>query len=279
MRSNNPVMARLPGAERYTEQGQNQGYQGFGSPAEPAAPAAPPRSQDRPITVDDVVIKTGITLAIIVAAAAVSFGLSVATGNPGISMLLTGVGAIGGFITVLVWSFKRNFGSPATTITYAVFEGLFVGGFSMVFSGVLIGNENAGAIIAQAIVGTLGVFAGMLVVYKVGAIKVTNKFSRVLTACIAGVAVLLLVNLVVSLFTGGGLILRDAGPIGIIFSLVCIVLAALSFLQDFDVADKLVRAQAPSKEAWGVALGLAVTLVWLYTEILRLIAIFARSDN
>ena len=68
--------------------------------------------------------------------------------------------------------------------------------------------------------------------------------------------------------------LRDGGTLAIIFSLVCIVLAALSFLQDFDIADRMIREGAPAKNAWGVALGLAVTLVWLYTEILRLLSYF-----
>ena len=71
--------------------------------------------------------------------------------------------------------------------------------------------------------------------------------------------------------------LRDGGPLAIIFSLVCIVLAALSFLTDFDQADRLIRAGAPAKQAWGVALGLAVTLVWLYTEILRLLSYVQRN--
>ena len=71
--------------------------------------------------------------------------------------------------------------------------------------------------------------------------------------------------------------LRDGGPIAIIFSLVCIGIAAFSFLLDFDAADQLIRAQAPEKAAWGVALGLTVTLVWLYVEILRLLSIL-QSD-
>ena len=77
-----------------------------------------------------------------------------------------------------------------------------------------------------------------------------------------------------ALVTGSAGILRDGGPIAIIFSLFCIGIAAMSFLLDFDQADRLVRAGAPSKMAWGVALGLAVTLVWLYTEILRLLSYF-----
>ena len=111
------------------------------------------------------------------------------------------------------------------------------------------------------------------IVSKTGAIRVTPKFTRILTGCIIGVAVLALGNLLLFIFTGMSP-LRDGGPIAIGFSLVCIVLGALSFLTDFDTADKLVRTGAPAKMAWGVALGLAVTLVWLYTEILRLLSYF-----
>jgi len=86
--------------------------------------------------------------------------------------------------------------------------------------------------------------------------------------------VLMLGNLVASFFTPGGLGLRDGGTVAIIFSLVCIGIAAFSFLLDFDQADQLIRAQAPEKAAWGVALGLTITLVWLYVEILRLLSYF-----
>ena len=111
---------------------------------------------------------------------------------------------------------------------------------------------------------------------KTGAIRVTPKFTRFITAAIIGVAVLALGNFLLAIFTPMNP-LRDGGTLAIVFSLVCIVLAALSFLQDFDEADKLIRAGAPSQMAWGIALGLTVTLVWLYTEILRLLSYFQRD--
>ena len=132
------------------------------------------------------------------------------------------------------------------------------------------------AIIGQAIVGTIGVFIGMLIVYKTGAVKVTPKFTKILFGLVAGVAVMALVNFLGAIFFDFNP-LRDGGPIAIIFSLVCIVLGALSFLTDFDQADRMIRAGAPASNAWGVALGLAVTLVWLYTEILRLLSYFQRD--
>lgn len=117
----------------------------------------------------------------------------------------------------------------------------------------------------------------MLVVYKTGAIRVTPKFTRMLVGALFGVLALMIGNLVLSLFGvggGEGLGLRSGGTLSIIFSLVCIGIAAFSFLIDFDAADQLIRAGAPEKAAWGIALGLTVTLVWLYLEILRLLSYF-----
>jgi uncharacterized YccA/Bax inhibitor family protein len=290
VRSSNPFMSSLTKAEG-AQQGQRgasaayqQGYQSAGEQwgqqdqqgmAYQQSPnyGAPTKASDRPMTIDDVVTKTGITLAVIVVLAAVNF--MVGTSNPNAAMGLTFVGAIGGLIAVLVSSFGKKFGSPVVTLVYAAFEGLFVGGFTWIFAGgVEIGGANAGAMIFQAVLGTIGVFAGMLVVYKTGAIRVTPKFTKMLVGAMIGVLVLVLGNFVFAMFTGEQTMLRDGGPIAIIFSLVCIGLAAMSFLADFDQADKLIRAGAPSRYAWGVALGLAVTLVWLYTEILRLLSYF-----
>jgi uncharacterized YccA/Bax inhibitor family protein len=114
----------------------------------------------------------------------------------------------------------------------------------------------------------------MLVVYKTGAIRVTPKFTRFIVGAIFGVAALALVNLIASFFMDGAGPLRDGGPLAYIFSIVCIGLAAFSFLLDFDQADQAIRAGAPEKAAWGIALGLTVTLVWLYVEILRLLSYF-----
>lgn len=227
-------------------------------------------ASDRPMTIDDVVAKTGITLAVIIVLAAVNYFIGLS--NPGMAMMLTFVGMIGGLIAVLVASFGKKYGSPAVTLIYAAFEGLFVGGFTFIVAGMTVAGADAGVMIGQAVLGTIGVFVGMLFVYKTGAIRVTPKFTRFMVGALIGVLVLALGSLVIGLFSDGAGPLRDGSPLAWIFSLVCIGLAAMSFLLDFDQADRLVRAGAPSKMAWGVALGLAVTLVWLYTEILRLLS-------
>ena len=160
-------------------------------------------------------------------------------------------------------------------LSYAAFEGLLVGAFSFVVANLVVSGISAGALISQAVVGTLGVFFGMLVVYKTGAIRVTPKLTRMdrrgryrrgrPDARQPGG------RTVHRRWRGP---LRDGGPIAIVFSLLMIGLAAFIFLIDFDAADQMIRAGAPSKAAWGIALGLTVTLVWLYLEILRLLSYF-----
>lgn len=273
--SSNPVFRSLPK--------QQGGYATFGSGAAGAATAqvhqgyetqfqTPPQTGvSRPLTIDDVVTKTGMTLVVLSAVAAVSYFM--VGSNPGLAMPFTLVGGLGGLALVLIATFGRKQDNPAIVLSYAALEGLFLGAVSFLLT-FNIQGASAGALISQAVLGTFGVFFGMLVVYKTGAIRVTPKFTRMLVAGMIGVLVLALGNFVFAMFTDGAGPLRDGGPIAIIFSLVCIGLAAFSFLLDFDAADQMIRAGAPEKAAWGVALGLTVTLVWLYIEILRLLSYF-----
>ncbi|MBB5166911.1 Bax inhibitor-1/YccA family protein [Mycobacterium sp. AZCC_0083] len=283
--SSNPVFRSLP-------KGQQGGYAQFGTgaagygaqqvrDAEPYATQYPDQRQtgvSRPLTIDDVVTKTGITLAVLSAVAVVSYFL--VAQNLSLAMPFVLVGALGGLALVLIATFGRKQDNPAIVLSYAALEGLFLGAFSFVLANVYVSGASAGTLIFQAVLGTLGVFFGMLVVYKTGAIRVTPKFTRMLVAAMFGVLVLMLGNLVLGMFGvggGEGMGLRSGGPIAIIFSLVCIGIAAFSFLLDFDAADQMIRAGAPEKAAWGVALGLTVTLVWLYIEILQLLSYFQRD--
>ena len=274
--SSNPVFRSLPKQQGgYAQFGtgiagatQQVGYQ-----AEPYTTYPPQTGVSRPMTIDDVVTKTGITLGVLSVVAVISY--FIVGGNPALAMPFTLVGALGGLGLVLVATFGRKQDNPAIVLSYAALEGLFLGAISWVFGNVVVADGNAGALITQAVLGTTGVFFGMLVVYKTGAIRVTPKFTRFLVAGMVGVLVLMLGNFLLGMFGvggGEGMGLRSGGPLAIIFSLVCIGLAAFSFLVDFDSADQMIRAGAPEKAAWGVALGLTVTLVWLYIEILRLLS-------
>lgn len=268
------------------QQGFNQAA-GFGMGAagaaqgmqygQPQAPYTPTTTGGRAITVDDVVTKTAATLGVLIAFAIAAYAL--VGMNPGLATPLTIVGAIGGLVLVLIGTFGRKMDNPAIVLSYAAFEGLFVGSISYVFANWVIADGiNAGAFLSQAILGTFGVFIGMLVVYKTGAIRVTPRFTRIMFGMLIGAVVLALGNLVIGMFTGSAGPLRDGGTLAIIFSLVMIAIAAFSFLLDFDQADQLIRAGAPAKAAWGVAFGLTITLVWLYVEILRLLSYFYSND-
>ena len=279
--SSNPIFRSLPQ--------QQGGYAQFGAgtagaarqvgyQTEPYTTRAPQAGVSRNMTIDDVVTKTGITLGVLSVVAVISYFL--VSSNTGLAMPFVLVGSLGGLALVLIATFGRKQDNPAIVLSYAALEGLFLGAFSFVLANFTVAGGNAGAMIGQAILGTIGVFFGMLVVYKTGAIRVTPKFTRMLVAGMIGVLVLMLGNLVLGMFGvggGEGMGLRSGGTVAIIFSLVCIGLAAFSFLLDFDSADQMIRAGAPEKAAWGVALGLTVTLVWLYVEILRLLSYF-RND-
>ena len=275
--TSNPVFRSLPKTQGgYAQFGT--GAAGYGAQAVQADPYMtqyPDQRQagvSRPLTIDDVVTKTGITLAVL-AAVAVGAYFFVAQ-NLALAMPVMMVGLIGGMVLILIAIFGRKQDNPAIVLSYAAFEGLVLGTFSFIVANFMVSGISAGALISQAIVGTFGVFFGMLVVYKTGAIRVTPKFTRFLVAAGFGAVVLMLVNLVIGLFTHSAGPLRDGGPMAILFSLLMIGLAAFFFLSDFDQADQAIRAGAPEKAAWGIALGLTVTLVWLYLEILRLLSYF-----
>ena len=274
--SSNPVFRSLPkqqGGYAQFGTGMAGATQQVGYQTEAYTTRAPQTGVSRPLTIDDVVTKTGITLGVLSVVAVISYFLVLA--NVALAMPFTLVGALGGLALVLIATFGRKQDNPAIVLSYAALEGLFLGAISFLIANFTISGTSAGALIGQAILGTIGVFFGMLVVYKTGAIRVTPKFTRMLVASMIGALVLMLGNAVISMFGShdGGPV-RNGGTMAIIFSLVMIVIAAFSFLLDFDSADQMIRAGAPEKAAWGIALGLTVTLVWLYLEILRLLSYF-----
>ena len=223
-------------------------------------PAYQAPARERFLTVDDVVTKTAMILVLAVVA-----GFATAWFQ---AYYLAIPGALIGFVLAMVVIFKRKI-SPPLIIGYALAEGVFLGAITGVF------NQYYPGIAAQAIVGTLGVFGGMLVIYKTGAIRVTPRLTKMIIGGVVGVAVLMLFNLIMSMF-GINMGLRDGSTMAIVFSIICIALAAFSFLLDFDAIDKAIKQGAPANTAWYFAFGLMVTLVWLYLEILRLLG-YARQ--
>jgi uncharacterized YccA/Bax inhibitor family protein len=215
---------------------------------------------ERPLTMDDVVTKTAITGGVALAA-------GVLTAFSGMFWLVLPAFIVGLVVSLIV-IFKQS-SNPGLVLTYSAAMGVALGGITGVLE--LSGSQFEG-IGFQAVIGTAGVFVGMLVVYKTGAVRVTPKFTKWLMGALIGVTILMVVNLLASFFTTGGIGLRDGSPLAYLFSIVCIGVAAFSLLLDFDMADRAVRDGAPARFAWYIAFGLMTTLVWLYIEILRLLS-------
>lgn len=175
-------------------------------------------------------------------------------------------GAVIAGLVLAVISFIKPGVARITAPLYAVAEGLFVGAISKYYE---VQYEN---IVVQAVGLTIGVFAMMLVLYATGRIRVTPRFRLGIIAATGGVALIYLVSFVARLFGADVPFIHDNGLVGIGFSLVVVVIAALNLTLDFDFIDRAERAGAPRHMEWFAALGLVVTLVWLYLEILRLLA-------
>jgi uncharacterized YccA/Bax inhibitor family protein len=227
-----------------------------------AAPAATGVDTGR-MTIDDVVVKTGLMFAVLLPLAAAAYFLN----NP----ILTFGGAIAGLVLGLTVSFKQST-NPALILSYAAAEGLFVGGISRLF------EERWPGIVATAVVATMCVFAVTLVAYTSGTVRATPKFKRTVLIAMGGYLVFCLVNLVVMMFGGGGDFGLRSGWFGVAISLVAVGLAAAMLILDFDFAEQGVKNGLPERYSWLAAFGLVVTLVWLYLEILRLLAILRGTD-
>lgn len=234
------------------------------------APSATTRDTGR-MTYDDVIVKTGGLLALLVVVAAGSWYLTPQV--PGLMF----IGAIVGLVLGLVNSFKKN-PSPALIIAYTVAEGVFLGGISYFFQNVYIDQTSAQPIVLQAVIGTMATFGAALFLFKSGRVRVTPKFTRWLMIALVGYLAFSVLNLVLSFFMPGDFGPLRGGWIGVVVGLVAVGLAAATLIMDFDSIKRGVEGGAPAKFAWSAAFGLIVTLVWLYLEILRLLAIFTGRD-
>lgn len=229
--------------------------------------------QMRRMTYDDVVIKTGGLLALLVVVAAVSYNLT-----PQVGTGLVWGGMLVGLVLGLVNAFKRN-PSPPLIIAYAIAEGVFLGGISWVFEAFTIAGGSAQPIILQAVLATFGTFFAALLLFRSGKVRVTPKFTRWLIIALSGYVVFSLANVVMSFFVAsdGFGPLRN-GPWGILIGLLAVGMAAASLIVDFDGIKRGVEGGVPAKYSWTASFGLLVTLVWLYLELLRIFAIFAGRD-
>ena len=293
MRSSNPVFSRR-GFSR------DNGYAGFNAAPQAGGPAvgtqgnpyaqqggnpyaqnpyaqqdlqhgAPPQAPVTTgrMTMDDVVMRSAMTLGTVVVGAVLAWALlPVSSTSYGLAI----GSALVAFVLAMVQSFKRT-ASPALILGYAAFEGVFLGVISEMY------NAQWNGAPFQAVLGTMAVTGATLLVYKAGWIRVTARYARIgLTIAIAFIAVMA-VNLLLVVFgvaPDGGL--RSNGPLGAIVGILVILLGAFFLTLDFKQIQDGIAYGAPKEEAWLAAFGLTMTLVWIYVEMLRLVAIFSGVD-
>jgi len=289
MRSSNPVFAKSAefngrGTTQYADPSQWKidlsGSDGGGaSGAGLQAPSSPGR-----MTLDTVVEKTAITVGTVVLFAAIAWFTIGSVFNDQLGTVDQSAvsrawafamgGMIVGFVLAMVNSFKKVI-SPALVLAYAAAEGVFVGAFSKIVS-TWVGDST---IVFQAVLGTFVAAGATLAAYKFFNIRVTDKFRKVVTISLFAFLGVMVVNFLLSIFgvlDQGGL--RSFGMLGLIVSLVAIGLAVLCLIMDFDFVERGVEAGLPERESWRAAFGLTVTIIWIYIELLRLLAILRGND-
>jgi uncharacterized YccA/Bax inhibitor family protein len=266
MQSNNPVFSR-------NEEFARSGSTGLQSAPDTMTAGQLQDMYDRPaatsqqtgrMTLDDVVMRTAMLFAVLVVFAAGSWVLQLGFG-------VAIIAALAAFGVAMFISFRREI-NPALTLLYAALEGVFIGAISRAYETAWEG------VVPQAVLGTLAAFVGMLVLYRSGKLRATPKFTKVLLTATIGYIVVALVSVVTSFFgVGGGWGFYGVGGLGVLLCVAGVALASFFLILDFDFIEQGIRNGLPEREAWRAGFGLMVTLVWLYLELLRLLAIL-RGD-
>jgi uncharacterized YccA/Bax inhibitor family protein len=290
MQSNNPVFRRSEAfngqANAYGNQtyaGNGNPYAGYGDPATwgtgtPGSPGSPTQvpTTTRRMTVDSVVQKSAISLLLVIASA---FAVWVMT--PEITTDMSGadlsgifaavtVGSLAAFGLSLVNSFKRIV-SPALVLAFAVAEGVALGGLSKLFDA-----QFGEGVVINAVLGTFAAFAGTLAAYKFFDIKVGARFRTFVIAGVFGMVGLSLLELVLSAF-GNGIGIFGVSGLGMITAFAGLALGIFMLILDFDMVEQGVAAGVDEREAWRAAFALTVSLVWIYTNLLRILAFFSQE--
>jgi uncharacterized YccA/Bax inhibitor family protein len=216
-----------------------------------------------PMTLQGTVNKTALLLMILLVPAAYTWNATLA--NPASSTGYIGMGAIVGFILCLVTVFKMEW-SPITAPLYAAAEGVFLGALSARY------NMLYDGIVLQAVMLTCGTLFGLLAAYSMRIIKATENFKLGIVAATGGIALVYLATIVLGMFNVQIPYIHGSGAIGIGFSAVVVIVAALNLVMDFDFIEEGCVQGAPKYMEWYAAFGLLVTLVWLYVALLRLLS-------
>ena len=228
-------------------------------------------SRSNTMTISGTVNKTGVLLACALVSAAWAWNRLV-TGNPADVMPFLIGGGIAGFVLALITTFKMSW-APITSPLYALAEGLVLGGLSA-----MVESRYPG-IAMQAVAMTFGTLACMLLAYRAGVIRATERFKLGVIAATGAICLVYLVSWLLSLFGFHGFaMLGGNGLIGIGVSVVIVGVAALNLILDFDLIESGAQQGAPKYMEWYGAFALMVTLIWLYIEILRLLAKLRSRD-
>ncbi|HEX5017864.1 MAG TPA: Bax inhibitor-1/YccA family protein [Actinomycetes bacterium] len=278
MESRNPVIARME-----KEAQRNGGYADFGATATATAaaptgsgtePLAPPRQAQplgAPMTINDVIVRTAAMFVPLLITAYITWTMELSYGYVLIAMLVgLGLG---------LWGALSSKVRPAVYLAYAAVEGVVIGGLSLWFqtwvdeSNFAQGQPTTNIVI-QAVIGTFAAFAAVLFLYATRIIKVTGKFKKFMLIAMTAYLGIAVVSLITALFgVGDGWGFFGVDGIGLLLCVAGVALAAFSLALDFDAIEQGVAAGLPEQESWRAAFGLTVTLIWLYLEILRFLAI------
>ena len=210
------------------------------------------------MTLTGTVNKTGIALLLVIISAGYTWG------NPAMHVMMLPAGILG-FLLALATIFKPTIGH-ITVPAYALAQGVFLGVISMYFNAIYPG------IVVQAVFLTFGTLGALLLAYKSGLIAATENFKLGVAAATGGIAILYFINFVMGFFGSGVGVIASNNNMGILFSGFVVVIAALNLVLDFDFIEEGAEMGAPKYMEWYGAFGLLVTLIWLYLEILRLLA-------
>ncbi len=222
-------------------------------------------SRDNAMTINGTVNKTAFLLILVLCGAMFSWSKFTGPDSVGALYPLMIGGALGGFVLAMITVFKKQW-SAYTAPVYAVLEGLFIGGISAIF------ELRFPGIVLQAVGLTFGTMGALLLAYRSGLIRATEKFKLGVVAATGGIALFYLASIVMGFFGHSFSIINSSTTLGIGFSVVVVIVAALNLILDFDLIEQGVAQGAPKYMEWYGGFALVVTLVWLYLEILRLLS-------
>jgi uncharacterized YccA/Bax inhibitor family protein len=282
MQTRNPVLARI-GQEPTSSGGSGFAYQEGRSAYQQAQPGVaatdyatqtrgtpPPVSVGARLTLNDVIVKTAISFGVLLVGAVIGWQLT-----PSVPWLFW-VAMIVGLGLGLTSAFKKQV-SPPLILAYALVQGVFLGGISWTYNEwVQTVNPEYTGLVGQAVVATFVVFGVMLALYQSRIVKVNGRFMKIMMVAMVSYLFIAIASLISAFFgVGGGWGFYGVGGLGIALMGFAVLLAAFSLMLDFEAIKQGVAMGLPERESWRMAFGLLVTLIWLYLEILRLLAILA----